>query len=174
MCVRPVGRGPPGRSEWRRIAGWDPPLDGACALTREWSSLAGKAASNSSVMPGLPSSPGVSNSEGDDARVRWQDAVICVPVPRVPCLRGRSRRCCPGQPSWPRPARCRSSGSVPSAYGTRLPRNGTRTQPGPETRRGSKRNGITSRPATGLAAAGQVTAGPKGPVRPWQSRSWPP
>jgi hypothetical protein len=34
MCVRPVGRGPPGRSEWRRIAGWDPPLDGACALTR--------------------------------------------------------------------------------------------------------------------------------------------
>ena len=57
--------------------------------------LAGKAASNSSVMPGLPSSPGASNSEGDDARVRWQDAVICVPVPRVPCLRGCSRRCCP-------------------------------------------------------------------------------
>ena len=79
-------------------------------------------------MPGLPSSPGASNSEGDDAHARWQDAVICVPVPRVPGLRGCSRRCCPGQPSWPRPARCRSSGSVPSAYGTR-PRPGMGHQP---------------------------------------------
>jgi hypothetical protein len=35
MCVRPVGHGPPGRSEWRRIAGWDPPLAGTCTLTRE-------------------------------------------------------------------------------------------------------------------------------------------
>jgi len=38
MCVRFVGRGPPGRSEWRRSADLDPPLDGACAPTREWSS----------------------------------------------------------------------------------------------------------------------------------------
>ena len=69
MRVPPVGRGPPGRSEWRRIAGWDPPLDGACALTREWSSLAGKAASDTSAMPRLPSSQGISNSEGNDARL---------------------------------------------------------------------------------------------------------
>ncbi|MEA2564953.1 MAG: hypothetical protein QOD49_130, partial [Actinomycetota bacterium] len=163
MCVRPVGHGSPGRAEWRRIAGWEPAARRRVHADQgEWSSLAGKAASNSSAMPGLPSSPGASNSAGDDARVRWQDTVLCVPVPRVPCSRGCSRRCCPGQPSWPRPARCRSSGSVPTAYGTHLPRNGTRTQPGPETRRGSKRNGITSRPATGLAAAGHVTAEPKG------------
>jgi hypothetical protein len=60
-----------------QIAGLDPPLDGAYGLTREYSSL-GKTAPDSSVMPGLASNPGISNSEGDDARVRWQDAVICV------------------------------------------------------------------------------------------------
>jgi hypothetical protein len=70
MCVRPVGRGTPGRSEWRRIAGWDPPLDGACALTREYPPLAGMAASNGSAMPGAPSRQDASNSEGDRARVR--------------------------------------------------------------------------------------------------------
>lgn len=53
MCVRPAGRGPAGRSAWRRTAGWGPPLDGACALTRGIPALAGKAASNGSAMPGL-------------------------------------------------------------------------------------------------------------------------
>jgi hypothetical protein len=72
MRMRPVARGPPGRSKWRRMAGLDPPLDGAYRLTREYSSL-GKAAPNSSIMPGPASSPGTSNSEGDVARVRWQD-----------------------------------------------------------------------------------------------------
>jgi hypothetical protein len=32
MYVWRVGRGPPGRSEWQRIVGWDPLRDGACAL----------------------------------------------------------------------------------------------------------------------------------------------
>jgi hypothetical protein len=35
MFMRPIGRGPPGRSQRRRrIADWDLPLDGTCTLTR--------------------------------------------------------------------------------------------------------------------------------------------
>jgi hypothetical protein len=48
MRVLPVGRGPPGRSEWRRTVGWYPPLEylrHARALVES----------------------GISNSEGDDA-----------------------------------------------------------------------------------------------------------
>ena len=74
----------------------------------------------------------------------------------------------------PRPARCRSSGSVPSTDGTHLPKAGTRTQPGPETRRGSKRNGITSRPATGLAPVGQPRRGRRGRAALAVVASWPP
>ena len=67
--------------------------------------------------------------------------------------------------SWPRPARCRSSGSVPSADGTRLPGNGTRTRPGPGMRRGSNEewDQFTSRdwpgpggPGHGGAAGGRA------------------
>ena len=58
MGMRPVGRVPPGRSEWRRIADWDPPPGGAYMLTREnGRPLAGKAASNGSATPG-PATPG--------------------------------------------------------------------------------------------------------------------
>jgi hypothetical protein len=74
MRARPMGRGPPRRSERRRIARWDPPPDGARS-PGQYPPLAGNAAPSNSAMPGLPSSPGISNSEGDDARVRWQDAV---------------------------------------------------------------------------------------------------
>src|ERR1700728_4735826 len=112
-------------------------------------------------MPGLPSSSGISNSEGNGARVHWQDVVICVPVPKVPCLPGGSRHCCPGQPS-PRPARCRSSGSVPSAFGTHLPRNGTRTSLGPKREVGVTGMGSLHVPRLTWPRPARLRRGPRG------------
>jgi hypothetical protein len=74
MCLRPVGRGPPGRSGAAADRQLDPPLDGARTLAGEWLSWPEMAAPNGTARPGLPSSLAPRTAEA--ATPGRQDAAI--------------------------------------------------------------------------------------------------
>ncbi len=92
--------------------------------------------------PGSSRTPGASNSEGDDAHARQQDAVICVPVPRSLAYMAVAAVAVP--------VSLRGAGQhavvLPDQFHRLMRRTPAqerdKTQPGPETTRGSKRNGI--------------------------------
>ncbi len=90
----------------------------------------------------------ISNSEGDDARVRWQDAVPTSRYPRSLAYVAAAAVCTSSTVLRNAPVQADEHPSL-----GRLAR-------------GSKRNGISSRPATVLAPVGQDAAGPQGPGAP--------